>query len=98
MVGTGVRIPVAIVGGGPVGLMLALFLDLHGVRSVPFNTEETTRWHPKGNTHNARTTEIREFYGCDLALVRPDQHVAWRGNKLPPDAAGLLARLVGSAS
>ena len=50
-------IPVAIVGGGPVGLMLALFLDLHGVRSVLFNTEETTRWHPKGSTESARTME-----------------------------------------
>ena len=50
-------IPVAIVGGGPVGLMLALFLDLHGVRSVLFNTEETTRWHPKGSTEGARTME-----------------------------------------
>ena len=37
--------------------MLALFLDLHGVRSVLFNTEETTRWHPKGSTQNARTME-----------------------------------------
>jgi 2-polyprenyl-6-methoxyphenol hydroxylase-like FAD-dependent oxidoreductase len=50
-------IPVAIVGGGPVGLMLALFLDLQGVRSVLFNTEETTRWHPKGSTESARTME-----------------------------------------
>jgi len=50
-------IPVAIVGGGPVGLMLALFLDWQGVRSVLFNTEETTRWHPKGSTEGARTME-----------------------------------------
>src|SRR6185437_122454 len=50
-------IPVAIVGGGPVGLMLALFLDWQGVRSVLFNTEETTRWHPKGSTESARTME-----------------------------------------
>lgn len=49
--------PVAIVGGGPVGLMLALLLDLHGVRSVIFNTGTSTRWHPKGNTHNSRTME-----------------------------------------
>ena len=49
--------PVAIVGGGPVGMMLALFLDWHGVRSVLFNTEETTRWHPKGSTEGARTME-----------------------------------------
>jgi 2-polyprenyl-6-methoxyphenol hydroxylase-like FAD-dependent oxidoreductase len=51
------RAPVAIVGGGPVGLVLALLLDLYGVRSVLFNSEETTRWHPKGSTQGARTME-----------------------------------------
>jgi 2-polyprenyl-6-methoxyphenol hydroxylase-like FAD-dependent oxidoreductase len=50
-------IPVAIVGGGPVGMMLALFLDRHGVRSVVFNSEPDVRFHPKGSTHNARTME-----------------------------------------
>jgi 2-polyprenyl-6-methoxyphenol hydroxylase-like FAD-dependent oxidoreductase len=48
---------VAIAGGGPVGLMLALFLDRHGVKSVVFNDEPTSRWHPKGSTHNSRTME-----------------------------------------
>jgi 2-polyprenyl-6-methoxyphenol hydroxylase-like FAD-dependent oxidoreductase len=48
---------VAIVGGGPVGLLLALFLDRFAVRSTVFNTETTTRWHPKGNGQNARTME-----------------------------------------
>ncbi|MGB6447575.1 MAG: FAD-dependent monooxygenase, partial [Xanthobacteraceae bacterium] len=50
-------IPVAIVGGGPVGLVLALFLDRYGVRSVLFNSEESQRAHPKGSTQNARTLE-----------------------------------------
>jgi 2-polyprenyl-6-methoxyphenol hydroxylase-like FAD-dependent oxidoreductase len=49
--------PVAIVGGGPVGLVLALFLDFHGVKSTIFNTEPEARWHPKGNGQNARTME-----------------------------------------
>jgi 2-polyprenyl-6-methoxyphenol hydroxylase-like FAD-dependent oxidoreductase len=49
--------PVAIVGGGPVGLMLALFLDRHGVPVVVFNSDIGSRWHPKGNTHNSRTME-----------------------------------------
>lgn len=48
---------VAIVGGGPVGLMLALFLDYYGVKSVLFNTAETTRWHPKGGTEGTRAME-----------------------------------------
>jgi 2-polyprenyl-6-methoxyphenol hydroxylase-like FAD-dependent oxidoreductase len=51
------RIPVAIVGGGPVGLALALMLDHHGVASVVFNIDIDTRWHPKGSTQNARTME-----------------------------------------
>jgi 2-polyprenyl-6-methoxyphenol hydroxylase-like FAD-dependent oxidoreductase len=55
--------PVAIVGGGPVGLMLALFLDHFGVSSTVFNTEKTTRWHPKGNGQNARTMEHYRLLG-----------------------------------
>jgi hypothetical protein len=37
----------------------------------------------------------RDLYGADLALIRPDQHVAWRGNAVPDDAAGLLATVAG---
>ena len=51
------QIPVAIVGGGPVGMMLALFLDRLGVRSVLFNSAAATRWHPKGSTEGSRTME-----------------------------------------
>jgi 2-polyprenyl-6-methoxyphenol hydroxylase-like FAD-dependent oxidoreductase len=29
----------------------------------------------------------RDIYQFDLLLVRPDLHVVWRGNRLPPDAA-----------
>jgi 2-polyprenyl-6-methoxyphenol hydroxylase-like FAD-dependent oxidoreductase len=56
---------VAIVGGGPIGLALALHLDMYGVRSTIFNTEPETRWHPKGNIHNARTMEL--FRKLDIA-------------------------------
>src|SRR4051794_8596105 len=51
------QVPIAIVGGGPVGLMLALFLDRHGVPSAVFNSEPSARHQPKGSTHNARTME-----------------------------------------
>jgi 2-polyprenyl-6-methoxyphenol hydroxylase-like FAD-dependent oxidoreductase len=37
----------------------------------------------------------RDLYGVDLALIRPDQHVAWRGNKLPADCEALLAQVTG---
>jgi 2-polyprenyl-6-methoxyphenol hydroxylase-like FAD-dependent oxidoreductase len=39
--------------------------------------------------------EARELYARDLVLVRPDHHVAWRGNALPDDPDALLARAVG---
>ena len=68
--------PVAIVGGGPVGLMLALFLDRLGVRSTVFNTDTVVRPHPKGSTQNARTMEHYRTLGFAEAV---------RGVGLPPD-------------
>ena len=38
--------------------------------------------------------EGRNLYESDLALIRPDQHVAWRGDEIP-DAGELLTRVTG---
>jgi 2-polyprenyl-6-methoxyphenol hydroxylase-like FAD-dependent oxidoreductase len=38
--------------------------------------------------------ELRELYGADLALVRPDQHLAWRGDARA-DARAVLERVTG---
>lgn len=35
-------------------------------------------------------------YGAAMALIRPDQHVAWRGDALPEDVEGMLARVIGA--
>jgi 2-polyprenyl-6-methoxyphenol hydroxylase-like FAD-dependent oxidoreductase len=37
----------------------------------------------------------RELWERDLVLLRPDQHVGWRGNSAPPDAGRVLDRLLG---
>lgn len=37
---------------------------------------------------------LRDLYEADLALVRPDQYVAWRGAKMD-DAAAIFARVTG---
>jgi 2-polyprenyl-6-methoxyphenol hydroxylase-like FAD-dependent oxidoreductase len=37
------------------------------------------------------------FYGGELVLSRPDQHVAWRGAALPVDPLGLIDRIRGAA-
>jgi hypothetical protein len=36
--------------------------------------------------------------GHALVLSRPDQHVAWRGHRLPEDALGLIDRVRGAAN
>jgi 2-polyprenyl-6-methoxyphenol hydroxylase-like FAD-dependent oxidoreductase len=42
------------------------------------------------------TTAI--FYGEELVLSRPDQHVAWRGNTAPADPLALIDRVRGAAT
>ena len=37
----------------------------------------------------------RELYGCKLALIRPDQYIAWRGDQPPEDCDALIARVTG---
>jgi hypothetical protein len=36
------------------------------------------------------------LYGADLVLIRPDQHVAWRGDAPPDDCDALLRRVTGA--
>jgi hypothetical protein len=39
--------------------------------------------------------EQRDLYQRDYVLVRPDQHVAWRGNSAPADPENLWRRVTG---
>jgi 2-polyprenyl-6-methoxyphenol hydroxylase-like FAD-dependent oxidoreductase len=64
------RTQVLIVGGGPVGMVLALFLDRYGVKSTVFNSEERVPMHPKGSGHNARTMEHYRRLGVSSAIRR----------------------------
>jgi hypothetical protein len=40
-------------------------------------------------------TAIASLYARRLVLVRPDGHVAWRGEQLPADVAALVERIRG---
>jgi hypothetical protein len=40
--------------------------------------------------------ELRTLYARRLVLVRPDGHVAWRGEQLPADAQELLDQVRGA--
>ena len=38
----------------------------------------------------------RDLYACTFALIRPDHHVAWRGDSLPADAEALMRQVSGN--
>ena len=40
--------------------------------------------------------EAAEIYQRKLVLVRPDGHVAWRGDTAPADALGVIDRVRGA--
>jgi 2-polyprenyl-6-methoxyphenol hydroxylase-like FAD-dependent oxidoreductase len=42
--------------------------------------------------------EMRSAWGCDLVLVRPDQHVAWLGSGVSWDAGSILDQLCGGGA
>ncbi|MEU6407090.1 FAD-dependent monooxygenase [Streptomyces sp. NPDC046985] len=70
------QVPVLVVGGGPVGLVLALLLDAHGVDCAVLDEQDGSFSHPRGNTHNARTMEHYRRLGIADAV---------RVLGLPPD-------------
>ena len=43
---------------------------------------------------NAR---LHQRYEARFALIRPDQHVAWRGNDIPADCEALLTHVTGAS-
>ena len=59
------------------------FAQAAGARSLPLTIVDRPE------------TELRDLYGADLALIRPDQIVAWRGNRAPDDPGALLAQVTG---
>ena len=62
------HVPVVIVGGGPVGMVLAISLAGFKIRTMLVNTEPSSRWFPKGSTHNARTMEHYRRLGLSREL------------------------------
>ncbi|MFG3289084.1 FAD-dependent monooxygenase [Streptomyces sp. NPDC048179] len=45
---------------------------------------------------DVRDSHARALYERDLVLVRPDQHVAWRGDTLPDDPGRVIDRIRGA--
>jgi len=64
------RFPVAIVGGGPVGLALALGLARHGISSVLLEKKASTSEHSKAPGIHVRTREILRLWGIEDRFLR----------------------------
>jgi 2-polyprenyl-6-methoxyphenol hydroxylase-like FAD-dependent oxidoreductase len=101
-----VYVPTACPGGRPPHLWLADGRSLFDAFGFEWTLLRLARHPGSGFLQEARrlrldltpvdltTAEARELYGADLAIIRPDQIVAWRGND-DRDAAGTLQRLTG---
>jgi hypothetical protein len=48
-------------------------------------------------TIDVQNADAQRLYAYNLVLVRPDQHVAWRGNREPTDALGLIDLVRGAS-
>src|SRR5580700_909334 len=62
------RVPVVIVGGGPIGLTMGLLLGRFGIPAVILERNATTTDHPKARGCFARTMELFRIWGIDQAI------------------------------
>jgi len=76
---------------GP-GFTLLSFSD---VDSTPIEAAAAQRGLPL-HVLDIQDEKAQGLYECALVLVRPDQHVAWRGNAAPGDPLGIIDRIRGS--
>ena len=45
---------------------------------------------------NVDEPHAKSIYQCEYLLVRPDQHIAWRGEELPQDFGALMDKVSGN--
>ncbi|EEU43583.1 uncharacterized protein NECHADRAFT_82515 [Fusarium vanettenii 77-13-4] len=90
-------IPVAIIGGGPVGLTASMLLSLRGIPHVLFERHPGTSIHPKACGINQRTNEVFRILGIEqdvYAACAPTEisgRLAWYTN-LGPDGREIFSR------
>lgn len=90
-------IPIAIVGGGPVGLSASILLSLRGIPHVLFERYPGTSIHPKAVGINQRTMEVFRVLGIEQDVydvsAPPDRSLrtAWY-TSLGPNGTEIFSR------
>ena len=74
-----------------------LVTDSAGCREVDEFTSVAKRLDLPLQVFTPDDDRLRDRYGARFALIRPDQHVAWRGDLASQDATALLNRVRGAA-
>jgi len=74
------RVPVAIVGAGPVGIACAIDLALHGVEAVVLDDNDTVSTGSRAICYAKRTLEILDRLGCASSIV--ERGVSWNVGKV----------------
>ena len=87
-----VETEVLIVGGGPVGMMMALLLAKGGVRSIVVERRDGLHQMPQAHVISARSMEICRVAGIDEAAMRGQAtqpqdmgHIRWVSTLAEPD-------------
>ena len=74
------RVPVAIVGAGPVGVACAIDLALHGVKAVVLDDNDTVSTGSRAICYAKRTLEVLDRLGCAETVV--NRGVCWNVGKV----------------
>jgi len=97
---TGVRLPHAWIGDGQsiqdlAGRGFTLLSFGHEVPDVSPLTKSLGKSGAPVEAMHVSDPRLRDLYGRDLFLLRPDLHIAWRGNTLPDDIDHFIATILG---
>lgn len=67
------QIPILIIGGGPVGLSMALALARQNIRSLVIEKHPGTTQHPRARGVNVRSMELFRLWGNSIELLKYEQ-------------------------
>jgi hypothetical protein len=71
-------------------------LNLSGNERTTTLTDAASRFHLPLVTLMIEEPKVRDIYECNLVLIRPDGHVAWRADSVPDNAVAMIDQVRGA--